>query len=278
VTVRFSVNVSILFTELPLLERFDAAAAAGFRAVEMWWPRGEDIDAVRAAAEGSGCELVLLNFDAGDMPAGDRGLVGDLERHEEFRSNVPVALELARSLGCRRLNALAGTERPGQAREEQLALAAENVRWAADHAARQGAEVLIEPVNRLENGPYLFGTTAQAVEFIDDVGRPNVRLQYDAYHAQRAEGNLTATLREHIRRIAHVQIADSPDRHEPGTGEINYRFLLLELLDLGYEGHVGLEYKPRESTEASLGWLAPSLRAADIDPDAIFGGPVGAAS
>jgi hydroxypyruvate isomerase len=276
--VRFSLNISILFTELPLLERFDAAAAAGFRAVEMWWPSGEDVDAVRAAAAGCGCELVLLNFDAGDMPAGDRGLLSDLERHEAFRDNVPVALELARELGCRRLNALMGTERPGQAREEQLALAVENVRWAADLAARQEAEIMIEPVNRIENGPYLLGTTAEAVRFIDQVARPNVRLQYDAYHSQRSEGNLTATLREHIDRIAHVQIADSPDRHEPGTGEINYRFVLRTLLDLGYEGYVGLEYKPRASTEASLRWLAPELRGAEIDPDAIFGGAVEALS
>jgi hydroxypyruvate isomerase len=243
--VRFSVNISILFTELPLLERFQAAAACG-------------------------CRLALLNFDAGDMAAGDRGLLSDLERHEEFRENVPVALELAAWLGCRRLNALAGTERAGQPREQQLALAVENVRFAADMAARQDAEVLIEPVNRLENGPYLFGRTAEAVRFIDEVARPNVRLQYDTYHAQRSEGNLAATIREQIGRIGHVQIADSPDRHEPGNGEINFGFLLRTLGELGYNGYVGLEYKPRGSTEASLRWLPPELRGPAIDPDAIF--------
>jgi hydroxypyruvate isomerase len=150
-------------------------------------------------------------------------------------------------------------------------LAVQNVRWAAEQAARQDAEVLIEPVNRIENGPYLLGTTAEAVAFIEEVDRPNVRLQYDAYHAQRSEGNLTATVREHIDRIAHVQIADSPDRHEPGTGEIDFGFFLRALGELGYDGYVGLEYKARASTGESLRWLPRELRDAAVNPDAIFG-------
>jgi hydroxypyruvate isomerase len=201
--------------------------------------------------------VALINFDAGDMPAGDRGVLSDPDRHERFRANVPVALELARDLGCGKLNALVGLELAPEQREEQLALAQDNVGWAADRAAEQGAQVLIEAVNTFENGPYLLSTTRQAAAFVRAVGRPNVKLQYDAYHMQRMEGNLVATLREHIADIAHVQLADSPGRGEPGTGEINFTYVLAELEALGYDGYVGLEYNPTTAaTEDSLGWLS----------------------
>lgn len=258
--MRFSINISILFTEAPLLERFGLAARAGFGAVELWWPRGEDLGAVTAAARDAGVDTVLLNFDAGDMPAGDRGLLSDPDRHEAFRDNVPVALELANALGCRRLNALVGTQLPERTREEQIALAVDNVRYAADRAREQDAEVLIEAVNTFENGPYLLSRTADAAAFVREVDRPNVRLQYDAYHMQRMEGNLAATIRAHAADIAHVQIADSPDRHEPGTGEINYPYLFGVLEEVGYDGYIGLEYKARASTEESLSWLPREQR------------------
>ena len=259
--MRFSANVSILFKEVPLLERFGRARAAGFGAVELWWPSGEDLDEVRAAVADAGVEVVLLNFDAGDMPGGDRGLLSDPDRAHEFRDNVPVALELAERLGCRRLNALVGLERSAGERETQLELARENVGWAANEAARSGAEVLIEAVNTIENGPYLLHTTRQAADFVRAVGRPNVKLQYDAYHMQRMEGNLVATLREHFDDIAHVQVADSPGRGEPGTGEINYPYVLGALEELGYDGYVGLEYNPTTpTTDESFGWLPEEVR------------------
>jgi hydroxypyruvate isomerase len=260
--MRFAVNVSILFKEVPFLERFARARAAGFGAVEFWWPAGEDLGDVRAAVRDAGLAVALINFDAGNMPAGDRGLLSDPDRAQLFRDNVPVALELAQDLGCRRLNALVGLELAPERREEQLALARENVGWAADRAAEVGAEVLIEAVNTFENGPYLLHTTRQAAAFVRAVGRPNVTLQYDAYHMQRMEGNLVATLREHIGEIAHVQVADSPGRGEPGTGEINYPFVLAALEELGYDGYVGLEYNPTTAaTEDSLGWLPEPVRA-----------------
>lgn len=265
--MRYCANVSILFKEAPFLERFARARAAGFSAVEFWWPSGEDLSEVGRAVEDAGLSVALINFDAGDMPAGERGLVSDPARQEEFRDNVPVALDLARAVGCRRLNALAGHEIPGMDRAEQLALARDNVRFAADAAVEEGAEVLVEAVNTIENGPYLLYTTAQAAEFVRSVERENVRLQYDAYHMQRMEGDLTATVREHIGGISHVQIADSPGRGEPGTGEIRYPYLLGVLEELGYEGYVGLEYNPTTpTTEESLGWLPKNLRE--------FGGPV----
>jgi hydroxypyruvate isomerase len=259
--MRFCVNVSILFTEVPLLERFARARDAGFDAVELWWPRGEDLSAVRAAIEDAGVDVVVLNFDAGDMPAGDRGLISDPDRQEAFRANVPVALELAQAVGCTKLNALAGHELPGLERAAQLELARDNVRFAADAARGQGADILIEAVNTYENGPYLLSRTQSASDFARSVGRENVRLQYDAYHMQRMEGDLTATIERHIGEIAHVQIADSPGRGQPGTGEINFDYVLRRLAELGYDGHVGLEYKaPAGDTEGSLEWLPRELR------------------
>jgi hydroxypyruvate isomerase len=267
--MRFCLNVSILFTEVPLLERFARARDAGFDAVELWWPSGEDPADVRAAIEDAGLDVVLLNFDAGDMPAGDRGLASDPKLQDAFRSNVPVALELAGAVGATKLNALLGHELPDLGREEQLEVARENVRFAADAAADQDAQVLIEAVNTFENGPYLISTTRDASEFVESVGRDNVALQYDAYHMQRMEGNVTATIEEHFAEIAHVQIADSPGRGQPGTGELDYDFILGRLEELGYDGWVGLEYKaPDGDTEASLDWLPRERRGSRARSDA----------
>jgi hydroxypyruvate isomerase len=264
--MRFSANVSILFKEVPLLERFGRAAAAGFSAVEFWWPGHEtELEAVERAAQDAGLDVALFNFDAGDMAAGDRGLVSDPERQHLFRDNVPVALDLARTLNCERMNVLVGQEIPGMDREEQLALARENVRLAAEKAEAANVTVMVEAVNTFENGPYLLYTTEQAVEFVERVGCDNVRVQHDFYHMQRMEGNLVANLREHFDHIGHVQIADSPGRGEPGTGEIHYPYVLGETEKLGYHGYVGLEYNPTtESTEESLGWLPQELRGGDV--------------
>ncbi len=262
--MRFSANLSILFKEVPLLERFGRAAGAGFSAVEFWWPgHAADLGEGAQAVKDAGLEVALFNFDAGDMPNGDRGLVSDPGRQEQFRENVPVALEFARALGCRRLNALAGHEIGGTGRDEQLSLARENMRFAADQAAEHGIGVVVEAVNTFENGPYLLSTTAQAVEFVEGVERPNVQIQHDFYHMQRMEGNLVANLREHFDHVGHIQVADSPDRGEPGTGEIHYPYVFAELERLGYDGYVGLEYNPTtETTGESLGWIPKELRAA----------------
>ena len=262
--MRFSANISILFKEVPFLERFGRAREAGFSAVEFWWPSGEDLGEVEAAIGDAGLTVALFNFDAGDMPGGERGLVGDPERVDQFRENVPVALGLARRLGCRRMNVLVGHEKAGMGRTEQLALARENVAFAADRAGEAGVTVVVEAVNTFENGPYLLYTTGQAVEFVKSVGR-NVKIQHDLYHMQRMEGNLVATLREHIEHIGHVQIADSPGRGQPGTGEIHYPYVLAELENLGYGGYVGLEYNPAGgTTEESFGWLPEQLRGGDV--------------
>ena len=254
--MKFCANVSILFKESPFLERFERAAAAGFPAVEFWWPAGEPLDEVESAIKDAGLQVALFNFDAGDMAAGDRGMLSDPDRAHRFRENVPVALDLARRLGCERMNALVGLERSPAEREAQLRLAAENVRWAADQAAPHGIDITIEAVNTFENGPYLVHTTRQSAAFIDTVDRANVRIQWDAYHMQRMEGNLVATVTEFLPRIGHIQIADSPGRGEPGTGEINFPFVLDAIEELGYEGWIGLEYNPTtQTTEDSLRWM-----------------------
>jgi hydroxypyruvate isomerase len=254
---RFAANVSMLFTERPFVERFGAAARAGFHAVEFWWPGGEELDDVVAAVREAGLQVVLFNFDAGDMAAGDRGLLNDPAREAQFREHVPRALELAGTLDCRLLNALVGLELPGTPRQEQLARAQANVRFAARALAPHGMQVLVEAINTHDNGPYLLHRTEQASAFAAAVGEPNVALQYDVFHMQRMEGDLTATLRRHVHEIAHVQIADVPGRAEPGTGEIRFPHLFDVLDELGYAGHVGLEYRPATArTEESLGWCA----------------------
>jgi hydroxypyruvate isomerase len=263
--MKFCVNVSILFKEVPLPEQFARAKEAGFSAVEFWWPMGEYLEEVERAIKDAGLEVALFNFDAGDMPAGDRGLVSNPDRVEQFRENVPVALDLARRLGCIRLNVLVGHRLEGTSREEQLQLARETAGWAADQAAGQGAEVMIEAVNTFENGPYLLYTTEEAAEFVESIGRENVKLQYDVYHMQRMEGNLVATMRKHIGKIGHVQVADSPARGEPGTGEIHYPYVFGVLEELGYDGYVGLEYNPTtERTEDSFAWIPEGLRGGDV--------------
>jgi hydroxypyruvate isomerase len=254
--VRFSANLSFLFKDAPFAERFARARDAGFEGVEFMWPGAEELPAVERAVAETGLEVVLFNFDAGDIAAGDRGLLSDPDRAHRFRENVPVALELAGKIGCTRLNALVGVRLPELKLEAQLELARQNVAWAAEQAQVQGASIMIEAVNTFENGPYLLDTTAKAVKFLDAVRADNVALQYDVYHMQRMEGNLSDTITRVLPRIGHVQIADPPGRTEPGSGEINYGYILDLLERSGYAGWVGLEYNPSTATtEEGLGWI-----------------------
>jgi hydroxypyruvate isomerase len=255
-TLRFAPNLSLLWAGLPLADRFERAAAAGFGAVELWWPGDDDALALPGLTERWGLHLALLNFDAGDMPGGDRGLAADPDRVAQLRANVPLALRIAQECGCSRLNLLAGLRDERYPLAEQLRLARDNVLWAADQAARAGCQVLVEAVNSRENGPYLLTTTAAAAGFVREVARENVRLQYDAYHMQRMEGDLTTTLDTYWELISHIQVADVPGRGEPGTGELNYRYLFDHLDGKGYDGWIGLEYRPSTGVpEDSFGWL-----------------------
>jgi hydroxypyruvate isomerase len=256
-SLRYSANLSILWPALPLAERFQRAAAAGFDAVELWWPGDEDAALLPQLTRESGLELVLLNFDAGDMQAGDRGLLSDPKRADQFRRNVPRALEIAAACGCRRLNALLGLEIEGLARAEQLEIARANVRWAAEQAARSGASVLIEAVNSYDNGPYLITGTDASAQFIASVSAKNVVILYDVYHMTRMDEDVLSALERHWGLVSHIQIADVPGRGQPGTGTIDFAALFDWLEARAYRGRVGLEYRPASGTaEDSFEWMA----------------------
>jgi len=253
---RFCVNVSLVFGELPLLDRFAAARAAGFDAVEMHWHRDVAPGDVRGAIADASLQLALLNFDGGDTAVGDRGLAADPDRCSEFLDNVPVALELAAAVGCTRLNALVGKRVESVSPDEQLALARENLAIAADAAAAQSAEVLIEALNRYDTPGCLISGTGAAAELASAVGRPNVRLQFDAYHMDRMGENLPDSIERHRGGIAHVQLADNPGRGDPGTGDIDFEAVFAALESIGYDGWIGLEYVPPQGdTSASLARL-----------------------
>lgn len=246
---QFAANLSILFPTLPYLDRFRAAAEAGFRVIETWWPadalaEGITADDIVRHAERYGLETVLLNFAAGDMKAGDRGLAGDPARVEAFRGNVPVAIDLARRLGCRKLNALAGNALSEADRPAQLSLLAESVAFAADMAGAAGMRVMLEALNPRETPRYLLPGTDVALELIETIGRPNVGLQLDVYHVAMAGEEPLDAIRQAGPRIGHVQLADAPGRHEPGTGELPFPAILEALEAAGYTDPIGLEFTP----------------------------------
>ncbi|ONI73837.1 hydroxypyruvate isomerase [Kribbella sp. ALI-6-A] len=259
---RFAVNCSILFTELPLLERPAAARQAGFGAVEFWWPFAEavpadaEIDTFVKAVDDAGVELTGLNFFAGDMPGGDRGLVSWPERSSEFRDNVDVTVGIGDRLGCRAFNALYGNRIAAHQPAEQDDLAVENLALAAQAAARIGGVVLVEPVSGAEHYP--LRTAADALAVIDRVQAaydvPNLGLLADLYHLAVNGDDVDRVIAEHLDRIAHVQIADAPGRNEPGTGTLPLRAQLNALEAGGYTGMVGLEYKPSTTTLNSFDW------------------------
>ncbi|MFL5656724.1 MAG: hydroxypyruvate isomerase family protein [Ktedonobacteraceae bacterium] len=258
--LQFDVNISILLKEVPFLERFERAAQLNFGAVEFWWPGEENLVAVAQRVQATGLQVALMNFDAGNMAGGERGFLNDPARQQWFRSHVPQALDFAATIGCPRLNALVGNNIPGESREAQMDLVRENLAWAADRAAGAGLGVVVEAVNSFENSRYLLTNTAETLQLLAEVNRPNLKYQYDIYHMQRMEGNLIDTLRKHIGMMGHIQVADSPERHEPGTGEIHYAHVLAALDELGYRGYIGLEYNPATSSEASFSWLPANRR------------------
>jgi hydroxypyruvate isomerase len=262
---RFDVNLSILFTELPLLERPAAAAAAGFTSIELWWPFAEpdppdrELDALRRAIGDAGTQLVALNFDAGDMAAGERGLLSRPSDSARFRRNIEVAVGFAGSTGCRVLNALYGNAEPGVSAASQRELATENLVLAARAAAQVGATVVIEALNSVENPRYPITSSRRALEYVDYLRVvhevPNVAFLADLYHLARMGEPLPPLIERHAARFGHVQIADVPGRGQPGTGELDWPALLTQLTEHGYRGFVGLEYRPVGPSADSFAWL-----------------------
>ena len=259
--LRFAANVSMLFTEAPFLDRFALAARAGFAAVECQFPYEAPAAEIRARLDDLGLAMVLHNLPAGDWAAGDRGLACLPQRADEFRAGVPRAIAYAQALGVKQVNCLAGIAPPDEDAALLRRTFVDNLRFAARAFASEGLKLLVEPINTFDMPGFFVHRTAQCVELLDDIGEPNVFVQYDAYHMQRMEGELAATIAKHLPRIAHVQVADNPGRHEPGTGEIRFEFLFAQLEHLGYDGWIGCEYRPAGRTDVGLDWLpAGALR------------------
>lgn len=253
---KFAANLTMLFNELPFLDRFAAAKAAGFSGVEYLFPYDFEKAMLREKLQQHGLTQVLHNLPAGNWSAGERGIAILPDRVDEFCDGVRRAVDYAKALECRQLNCLVGVAPADADRLELNEVLLGNLRFAADALARERIRLLIEPVNTRDIPGFFLNRTEQAVQIISDVGSDNLFIQYDIYHMQVMEGDIAPTLRKHMARIAHVQLADNPGRNEPGTGEINYPFLFRHLDEIGYGGWIGCEYKPKTTTVEGLGWYA----------------------
>ena len=251
---KFSANLSMLFTELPFLDRFGAAANAGFDAVEFLFPYAWTAQEIKQRLDMHGLQLVLHNLPAGDWDAGERGIACHPDRVKEFRDGVARAIDYAKALGVGQLNCLAGKAPAGVSEDRLRQTFVDNLTYAAAQLKQAGLKLLIEPINSVDIPGFYLTRTTQAAAMLVEVGADNAFIQYDIYHAQRMEGELAETMQKYLPRIGHIQLADNPGRNEPGTGEINYPFLLAHLEKIGYQGWIGCEYKPATTTVAGLGW------------------------
>ncbi|MEJ8812731.1 hydroxypyruvate isomerase [Variovorax ureilyticus] len=251
---KFAANLTMLFNELPFMQRFEAAAKAGFKAVEYLFPYAYDKKELAAALRDNGLVQVLHNLPAGDWDAGERGIGCHPDRVGEFREGVTRAIEYATALNCPKVNCLLGKLPAGVTAADARKVVVDNLRFAAQELQNAGIRLLIEPINTFDIPGFYLNRTDQALSILDEVGSTNLLVQYDIYHAQRMEGELGNTLSKHITRIGHIQLADNPGRGEPGTGEINYPWLFKHIDSIGYDGWIGCEYKPRGTTVEGLGW------------------------
>jgi hydroxypyruvate isomerase len=251
---KFAANLTMLFNEAPFLERFAAAAKAGFKGVEFLFPYEHDKQRLADLLAEHKLEIVLHNLPPGDWAKGERGIGCLPGREQEFREGVERGIEYAIALHCPQMNCLAGIPKD-ISREQARETFVENLRFAAPKLQQAGIRMVIEPINTRDIPGFFLNHTRQGVDIIKDVGSNNLKLQHDIYHMQIMEGDLIETIKAHLPHIGHMQLADNPGRHEPGTGEINYPFLFREIDKLGYQGWIGCEYKPLAETHAGLGWL-----------------------
>ena len=251
---KLAANLSLLFPQIDFLDRFAAAARAGFGFVEYQLPYAWPSDAVAERARAAGVQVVLHNLPAGDAARGERGIACLPERRNEFREGVERAIEYATAARCPRLNCLAGVTAPDAPRAHHFETLVENVKFAAARLAAAGIELVIEPVNTRTVPGFFLTSSRQALEVLDAAGVANARLQYDIFHMQIMEGDLARTIERLLPRIGHIQLADVPDRHEPGTGEIHFDFLLPQIDRMGYSGFIGCEYNPLGDTVEGLTW------------------------
>jgi hydroxypyruvate isomerase len=263
-------SLGLLFNESPLPERFGRAAAAGFRTLEMWCPFEWPADELAKVARRAGVELLQFNLDMGDVPGGDRGFLAHPEARERFRSGFELALRYAEKLGVRQLHSLSGNRMDGVAQQDQLACMRDNLEWLAPQLKEHDLRLNIEPLNAFESPKYLFPRPGDLFSALKDWDLPRIGVTYDLYHAQLMEGNLVGTLRQNLPLVGHIQVADAPDRHQPGTGEINFPYIFAQLEALEYARFVSLEYVPLGSTEDSLSWLPRESRVAMRAEDIIL--------
>ncbi len=253
---KFAANLTMLYNEVDFLDRFDAAAKSGFAGVEYLFPYAYPKEQLAERLAKNKLTQVLHNLPAGDWAGGERGIACHPDRVGEFQDGVGKAIDYAKALGCTQINCLAGIAPTGVASEKIRGTFVTNLRFAAEKLGAAGIKLLIEPVNTYDIPGFWLSRTQQALDVIRDVGSNNLYLQYDIYHMQRMEGELANTIKAYLPQIAHVQLADNPGRNEPGTGEINYRFLFGFIDSIGYDGWIGCEYKPKGKTIDGLVWRA----------------------
>jgi hydroxypyruvate isomerase len=256
---KLAANISMLFPQLEFLDRFAAAARAGFRYVEYQYPYQWQAAEIATRARDAGVQVVLHNMPRGEAERGEHGTACLPGREARFRDDLERAVEYARAVGCARLHCMAGVAPPHADRAGLQAAYVANLKYAAGRLQAEGMQVLIEPLSARTVAGYFLTGSAQAVRTLDEVGAANVLIQYDVFHMQIMEGNLAATIERLLPRIGHLQIADVPQRHEPGSGEVNFDFLLRHLDAIGYSGWVGCEYNPQGDTAEGLKWAKPYL-------------------
>ncbi|UPR32495.1 hydroxypyruvate isomerase family protein [Vibrio crassostreae] len=252
---KFAANLTMLFTEVPFLERFEKAHKAGFKAVEYLFPYAFEAEELAEKMQEFGFEQALFNMPPGDWDAGERGFAAIPGREEEFKASVDTALMYAKALNCKKVHAMSGLHDAKFTRQKHVEIFISNIRFAADKFAEHNIELMIEPLNSRDVPNYFVAHQRDAVELIKLVDRPNVKLQLDLYHAQIMDGDLSTLIREVAAYTGHIQIASVPERHEPSEGELNYPHLFSVLDDSGYQGWIGCEYNPRGTTEEGLGWV-----------------------
>ncbi|MEO8215073.1 MAG: hydroxypyruvate isomerase [Myxococcales bacterium] len=252
---KFNANLTMMFNEVEFVDRFAAAASVGFKGVEFLFPYPHDKARLVDLIGETKLQVILFNLPAGDWNAGDRGLACDPGRVNEFQEGVGIAIDYARALGCRQLHCMAGLRPRGVNEEKLRETYLGNLRFAGRELAKHDLELLIEGINTRDMPGFYLNTSRQAFDVMHYAAVPNLHFLYDCYHMQIGEGDLAPTIENHLDKIGHFQIADTPGRHEPGSGEINYTFLFDHLDRLGYQGWVGCEYRPATTTEAGLDWL-----------------------
>lgn len=256
---QLAANLSMMFNEHEFLDRFAAAAAAGFKGVEFLFPYAWPAEQIAEKLNAAGLTQALFNMPPGDWDAGDRGMGCIAERRGEFQDGVGKAIAYAKALNCKTIHAMAGIAPVGATRDVLTQTYVENLKFAAAECAKEGLTVVIEPINSRDMPGFFINTSKQGLDILAEVGASNAKLQYDIYHMQIMEGDLAPTIAANLPMIGHMQLADTPGRHEPGSGEINYNFLLPEIDRLGYSGWIGCEYRPAAETAAGLGWAKPWL-------------------